>query len=190
MAKLIKLNLGSGKNPKKGFVNVDKYGTPDVQHDLEKFPWPWDTSSVGEILMGHVLEHLGQTTETYLGIIKELYRISAPDATIRIAVPHPRHDDFLSDPTHVRAITPRTWELFSKRLNQEWMRLGYANSPLALYLDVDFEVLSSEYVLDEPWASQFKKKQITQAELMQAVSRYNNVVKEIKMVVKAVKPSV
>lgn len=188
MAELLKLNLGSGKRPQPGYINVDKFGTPDVLHDLEKFPWPWETNSVGEVLLTHVLEHLGETTDGYFGIIKELYRICASGATVRIAVPHPRHDDFITDPSHVRVVTPRSLELFSKAKNNEWVRQGYANSPLGLYLDVDLQVLSSEYRLEEPWATQFLNKQITERDIAEAERKYNNVVKEIIMHVKVIKP--
>tara|TARA_B100001248_G_scaffold20267_1_gene13641 strand:- start:1115 stop:1219 length:105 start_codon:yes stop_codon:yes gene_type:complete len=34
----MKLNLGYGENKYEGFVNVDKFGTPDLKSDLEKFP--------------------------------------------------------------------------------------------------------------------------------------------------------
>ena len=34
-----------------------------------------------------------------------------------VHVPHPRHDDFLDDPTHVRAITPKLLKLFDRRIN-------------------------------------------------------------------------
>ena len=61
-------------------------------------------------------------------------------AVIRIAVPHPRHNFFLDDPTHVRAITPHTMQLFSKRNCEEWKRVGASNSPLALYAGVDESV--------------------------------------------------
>jgi tetratricopeptide (TPR) repeat protein len=186
-AELLKLNLGCGKNPVAGYVNVDKFGEPDVKLDLEQFPWPWQTSSVGEVLLNHALEHLGETTATYLGIIKELYRVCVADALIKIAVPHPRHDDFLADPTHVRAITPLGLNLFSKRKNREWVEAGFANSPLGLYLDVDLEVVSVEHVLDEPWATRYTQKQMTEQELFEAIRRYNNVVKEFHMVVKVVK---
>ena len=187
MTELLKLNLGSGKNPKPGYVNVDKHGSPDVLHDLEQFPWPWKTRSVGEVLLNHVLEHLGETTETYFGIIRELYRICAAEARIHIGVPHPRHDDFVADPTHVRAITPEGLQLFSKSKNRQWADDGCANSPLGLYLDVDFEIESVNFVLDEPWRSQFSGSQITQAQVMHAIRTHNNVVKEIRMVLKVVK---
>ena len=39
---------------------------------------------------------------------------------IKIIVPHPRHDDFISDPTHVRPITILGLQLFDKDLNIKW----------------------------------------------------------------------
>ena len=102
----IKLNLGCGERHLDGYVNVDKFGTPDLCHDLETFPWPWDDLSVIEIQLIHVLEHLGQSTAVYLEIIKEIYRICQNGARIRIIVPHYRHQYFYDDPTHVRAINP------------------------------------------------------------------------------------
>src|SRR5947208_13026944 len=97
----LKLNLGCGQNHRPGYVNVDRAGSPDVKWDLEQFPWPWEDSSVGEVVMFHVLEHLGESTATYLKIIQEIYRVCQDGAAIQITVPHPRHDDFLNDPTHV-----------------------------------------------------------------------------------------
>ncbi len=184
----IKLNLGSGNHPLHGYVNVDRFGTPDVLHDLESFPWPWETSSVDEIVLNHVLEHLGETTEKFFGVMKELYRVATPGATVHIAVPHPNHDDFQADPTHVRRITPRGLELFSKKKNDEWAGTHLANTPLARQLDVDFEVVSVDYAVDEPWATQRREGQIDDEGLMRALRQYNNVVKEIRMVVRVVKP--
>ena len=63
----MRLNLGCGYNKREGFVNVDSspHCAPDLIHDLEEFPWPWADSSIDEILMVYVLEHLGATTEVY-----------------------------------------------------------------------------------------------------------------------------
>ena len=185
---LLKLNLGCGENKKPGFVNVDKYGQPDQKVDLEVFPWPWDDSSVSEIVMNHVMEHLGQRTDVYLGIVKELYRVCCNQAKLEIAVPHPRHDNFLNDPTHVRPVTVASLELFSKRKNEEWIRNGQANSPLAKYLDVDLEVVSFRYVIDEAWAKQVEQGKITLDDVMAAEKKHNNVVKTIHMVLTVVKP--
>ena len=189
MAELPKLNLGCGANREPGYVNVDKFGSPDVLHDLEVFPWPWETSSVGEVRLTHVLEHLGATAEQYFGIIKELYRVCAPEAMIHIRVPHPRSDDFLGDPTHVRVVTPAGIMLFSKALNREWIAKGNSNSPLGLYLDVDLEVVSADYVLNEPWRTRLENREMTLDEAMAAVDLYNNVAKEIVLDLKVIKSS-
>lgn len=184
----LKLNLGSGQNSMQGYVNVDKFGSPDMVWDLEVFPWPWQDNSVDEIRMNHVLEHLGQDTDIFFGIIKELYRICKDGSLIDIAVPHPRHDHFLSDPTHVRPFMPDSFTLYSKKLNRDWQEKHYANSPLGLYLDVDFVVEEMQLEPEEPWASRFQSGEITGEQLSQAAMQFNNVVRQIRVHWRAVKP--
>lgn len=185
----LKLNLGCGQSPVAGYVNVDKYGTPEVRCDLEAFPWPWPDSSVDEVLLSHVLEHLGQTPEVFIGVMKELYRVCRDGARVRVRVPHPRHDFFLTDPTHVRPILPATFTLFSRRLNAEWAVGKAANSPLALYHGVDFEIESHVMILDEPYAGQLKRGEITEAEAQALIDRHHNVAHEIRIVLRVVKPA-
>lgn len=184
---LLKLNLGCGSQHVPGYVNVDKSGNPDVLHDLEIFPWPWEDNSVEEVLLYNVLEHLGETTEIYLGILKELYRICTTDAKIHIHVPHPRHDDFINDPTHVRMITPDSFSLFSKSENRKWIEGGFPNSPLGLYLDVDFEIVNTTYFVDPVWAQKRENKEFTESDVYQASRMYNNVIKGTRMILKVVK---
>ena len=68
------------------------------------------------------------------------YRICNNQALINIAVPHPRHDDFISDPTHVRPITVLGLSLFDKAQNEEWEKIGGANTPLGLIHNLNFKV--------------------------------------------------
>jgi predicted SAM-dependent methyltransferase len=187
MEKKIKLNLGCGSNALPDYINVDKYGEPEYKFDLETFPWPWKTDSVDEIILNHVLEHLGQTTEIYLNIIREIYRISKNNSIVYITVPHPRHDDFLNDPTHVRAITASSFELFSKSKNEVWIEEGYAVNPLGIYLDVDFETINIEYNLENEWWVKIQNQEITEQEIALAEKKYNNVVKETKITLKVLK---
>jgi len=170
-------------------VNVDssEHCAPDILHDLEDFPWPWADSSVDEIVMRHVLEHLGATTETYFGVLRELYRVCRHDARITIVVPHPRHDDFLHDATHVRAVTLEGLSMFSRKNCEEWIAAGNANTPLALIAGVDFDLVEKEVTLDEPWQSRFRLGKISRAELVMALRQYNNVAKELTAVLRVVK---
>ena len=101
----LKLNLGCGEKRIPGYINVDKYGSPDIKHDLESFPWPWETNSVSDIVLIHVLEHIGKDVEIYFGIFKEMYRICTHGAKIKIIVPHFRHQFFYDDPTHCSPFT-------------------------------------------------------------------------------------
>jgi hypothetical protein len=186
----LKLNLGSGQNPQSGYLNVDKYGKADLHCDLESFPWPWPDNSVSEILLIHVLEHLGASPDTFIGIMKEMYRVCEPDALIHIAVPHPRHDNFLGDPTHVRPVLPNTLELFSRKSNLMWQKVKWANSPLALYHDVDFEMVEATMVLEEPYGSELQAGKLSPSDLDALLKRYNNVAAEIRIELKAIKEPV
>lgn len=181
----LKLNLGCGNNMMPGCINVDRFGSPDLRLDLETFPWPWPDSSVSEIHMTHVLEHLGESTRTYFALIQELYRVCQDGACIHITVPHPRHDDFLDYPSHVRAITPDGLMMFSRKCNEEWIAKRCSNSTLALSLGVDFEIAHFNLVLDPEWSMQRGK--ISDEELLKAIARFNNVIKEIRVTWKVIK---
>ncbi|MBS3085512.1 methyltransferase domain-containing protein [Candidatus Pacearchaeota archaeon] len=87
-----KLNLGSGFDYKRGWINVDInnkdiYGRKikiDVKHDLNKSPWPFKKNEFDFVLMKGVLEHMSDIDKT----IKELARITKTGAKIKISVPY------------------------------------------------------------------------------------------------------
>ena len=177
----MKLNLGSGSKILDGYTNVDKYDyyKPDIVHDLEIFPYPFEDNSVDEILLSHVLEHIGQSPDVFLKIIKEFYRVCHNDSLIKIIVPHPRHDDFISDPTHVRPITILGLQLFDKNLNLKWEKEKAANTPLALINDVNFKIKNVKYNLDTNYVKKFENKNIDKSQVDTDILKLNNVVKEM-----------
>ena len=183
----MRLNLGCGHNKLAGFVNCDIQAdcAPDRIVDLEKFPWPFDDSSAEEVVLSHVLEHLGETTQVYLRVIRELYRVCRPDAIVRIVVPHPRHDDFLTDPTHVRAILPDQFLMFSRKTNREWREAGYANTPLAEHLGVDFEVEEIQMMPDDLWLERLRSGAIDSTKLAEMARHQLNILKEARITLRA-----
>lgn len=183
----MKLNMGCGHNRRDGFVNVDSAPAcaPDVVWDLEQTPWPWPDNSADEVEFIHSLEHLGGDPKVFMALMTELYRVCAPGASVRIHVPHPRHDSFLNDPTHVRAVTPEVLSLFDRALNDHWRATGASNSPLAHYTGVDFVLESCGTVLSEPYASDMQAGRISEAELGEALRSRNNVALEYRMVLRA-----
>ena len=185
----MKLNLGCGPKRMAGWVNVDKSAAfqPDQIVDLERFPWPWPDASANEILLSHVLEHLGQAPETFIGIMKELWRVCRPGACVRVVVPDPRHETFLADPTHVRPVILDTLALFSQAFNRQTMADGAANTPLGLMHGIDFDIASHETVYDEPWRGRLDRKEITPEQAAEAAHTYLNVVLEHRFELTAVK---
>ncbi len=185
------LNLGCGYNKVAGFLNVDLFPEcqPDLVYDLEALPWPWESDSVENVIFNHSLEHMGQSPRVFLGVIKELYRVCRDQARIMINVPHPRHDDFINDPTHVRVITPGLLSLFDREVNDAIERKGLANTRFAHYLGVDFCIDSQQFVLSEPYATQHANKLLSDADVDVMCREWNNVASEIRLVLVARKPA-
>ena len=181
--------MGCGHNRVPGSVNVDVSPAckPDLVCDLEDLPWPWPSDSVDRVRFNHCLEHLGQDPKIFLGMMKELYRICRNGSEVEINVPHPRHDDFIGDPTHVRAITPELLTLFNRDANDQWKASGAANTPFAHYLGVDFELASVSTVLAEPYATRYQRGELTAETLGEMARERNNIVAEYRMALRVKK---
>lgn len=135
---MILLNLGSGGKKLPGYVNVDSNSeeNPDVVCDLGTETWPWEDSSVDGAVCSHVLEHL--PGGCFFHFLRELYRVCRAEAVVELYLPHPRHDIFLNDPTHCRAVTVGTMCMFSKEHWTTMRAKGIHLTPFWKYNKVDF----------------------------------------------------
>ena len=93
---LLRVELGGGRTPRPGYVNIDLLPTADMQADLTKgIPLP--DNSVGVINASHIIEHLPDKTFT----MSEIHRVLAHGGWAFIEVPSTDGRGAFQDPTHV-----------------------------------------------------------------------------------------
>ena len=132
--KLLKLNLGCGKDIRKDWVNVDVRAFEGVdvicnlaeQRDYQGSslgfkPWPWPDDSVEEAHMSHMLEHF--TALERMFVFNELYRVLVKGGKATIITPWWASGRAYGDPTHR---WPPVCEMSYYYLNREWRM---ANAP-------------------------------------------------------------
>ena len=116
-----------------------------------------------------------------------MYRVCKHGSEIRIVVPHFRHQFFYDDPTHVRVVTPLGLQLFSKKLNQIGIKKGAANSPLGLYLNIDFELKKTVIKPSQDWFRLHPEQNVDINLLQQESSIYNNLIEQYDMTLEVIK---
>jgi SAM-dependent methyltransferase len=101
---MILLNIGSGPNLMEGVINLDinPNFNPQVIHDLEVTPLPFENESVHGVFAIHILEHIRNLPE----LIADIHRILLPGGVLEIQVPYYLSEDAWGDPTHIRAFSP------------------------------------------------------------------------------------
>lgn len=115
------LLLGSGNNPTKKVrhgelspdwknvttLDIDPDCKPDVVHDLNVLPYPFDDDTFDEIHAYDVLEHFGTQGDWrgYFAQFTELHRILKPGGVLCALVPAWDSPWAWGDPGHTRVIT-------------------------------------------------------------------------------------
>jgi SAM-dependent methyltransferase len=170
----LRLNLGCGRSPLPGWVNVDLAPLPgiDVVADLDACrttPLPFADGSVSNVRLIHVLEHIGDT----LALMQELHRIAEPGATLLVHCPYGSSDDAFEDPTHKQRFFLSSFSYFGQPM---YWRADYGYRG-------DWEVEKCMLVM--PRAG---NEGVPAQELIRRVNELRNVVTEMQVVMKAVKP--
>ncbi len=170
----LKLHLGCGRNILPGWVNVDMTPQPgvDLTADFDacaQAPLPFADNSVTEFLANHLIEHLANP----LPFMQELHRIARSGARFVLRCPYGSSNDAFEDPTHKRIYFPGSFAYFAQPTYAK-ADYGYRG---------DWDIVSATLLLD---GARFAGK--TQDEIWFEVNAYNNVVRELVVELRAVKP--
>jgi len=99
MTQLIKLDLGSGKEPEPGYIGVDIGFSSErvIQSDALTYLKSLPAESVSHVYSRHYLEHM--TSDQLIELLKEVNRVLAKGGEILFIVPHFSNPYYYSDPT-------------------------------------------------------------------------------------------
>jgi SAM-dependent methyltransferase len=168
------LNLGCGHDHFPGWINLD--ASPEVEadvvFDLEEcgtHKLPFDDNYIDGFFMCHILEHIDNT----LNLMQELYRVAKPEARLVIRLPFGGTDNAFEDPTHKRPYFPNSFVYFAQ---PAYSRADYKYSG-------DWQVQRINLVL--PAAS---VKAESEAALLERIRMQRNIVQEMIVELRAVKP--
>lgn len=179
----MKLYFGSKNNQPIGFINIDiDCQKPcDQTINLEVFPWPWRTNSISEIIFDYTLELIGEDTHIFLSIIKELHRVCMNGAIITIKARHPLHELYYNNPSCVRPITPKSFNLFNKNYNNIIIKTGSPDTPLACFNNVDFDIINVITKFNEDKMELIGNDPNTVELYNQHTKEHNNIIKEFNI---------
>ncbi len=115
------LGCGATRSKKLGFPGKREWASvttldlegchkPDVIHDLNVTPWPFEDNAFDEIHAYEVLEHLGQQGDykSFFATFTELYRILKPGGHLFATCPSGQSRWLWGDPGHTRLISAET----------------------------------------------------------------------------------
>ena len=107
------LDLGCGKKKRPGSIGVDYSDRhdPDVVHDLNIFPYPFENNEFDEIYLDNVLEHLDHP----IRVMEEVYRICRLGGHVKVIVPYFRSVWAYIDPTHKHFFTVDSFAYYDPR---------------------------------------------------------------------------
>jgi len=169
----MKMNLGCGRDIKEGWVNVDLISGDgvDVVLDLDQ-PKPFelaDENTVDVFLVSHLIEHLQHP----LPLAEAMWRAAKPDAVAIFRCPHGASDDADEDPQHVRRMFPHSWDYFGQ----------------PAYHRADYGYRGDWRTDEVKLRCRPERMGETNAETYELIGMERNIVVEMQVLLRAVKPA-
>jgi SAM-dependent methyltransferase len=175
------IDLGCGTRRQPGAVGVDSNPAvePDVVHDLNRRPYPFEESVADEVYLDNVLEHL----DDVIGTLEEVHRILRPNGTVRIDVPYFRSRWAAIDPTHRNAFGVESFSYFDP---------SHAFFERYSYTSARFEVVRVAF--NERWPARGVRARVARYATRKPVAyevRFSHLfpLDELTVVLRALKPS-
>lgn len=131
-------------------LDINEAFNPDVVHDLNELPWPFQDDEFDEIHAYEVLEHFGQQGDfrSFFAHFEEMWRILKPGGHLMASTPSWDGVWAWSDPGHTRIISEGTIHF----LNQD--HYGQSDNPMTDYrfcYKGDFECIGMQSRGDQFW---------------------------------------
>lgn len=84
--KKIRLEIGCGKKPRKGFITCDVRKLPSIDYVCQADELPFDDNTLDEIYSRHLIEHF--TLKEFLKVLQEWNRVLKTNGEIYIVCPN------------------------------------------------------------------------------------------------------
>jgi len=106
------LDVGCGDKKTPNAVGIDHRALPgvDVVHDLDHMPWPLPDSAFDLIVCSHIIEHVADIPR----FLRQVHRVGAPRARVRIETPHFSCLDSWTDPSHLHHLSSLSFNFFTE----------------------------------------------------------------------------
>jgi SAM-dependent methyltransferase len=169
-----KLNLGCGKTILPDWINLDKVPLSgvDIIADLDncqEVKLPFNNDEIDEFFASHVIEHLHHP----LAFMEEIHRIAKPSAKAVFRVPYGSSDDAFEDPTHAKPYFLNSFSYFAQ--------------PYYWFADYGYRgdwLIDKIILLVDANTHQGKNAE----QIMFEVKTFRNIVKEMIVELRAIKP--